>query len=1029
MQRLSLPIALAIAAASAGAQVTTSAAGADSGITRTAEGRTSGARSAAATVAADSAIVQLQNFLSRYPNSALRPNALFQLGELLVQRADEEFEAGQRAGGNVARPSYEPAIARYEELVRRYPNFEKIDAAAYTLGTLYTTVQRYPDAARMFEIVAGKDTSRFRAEALFRLGDAYFEIAAKQRGDERRASFARAASAYERAVAQAPKSGDIYFLSLYKLGWAHYNQATQTNEAAYQRAVATFGELVDAYDKLTPEQQRRLGLKQDAIEYMAVAFTQVGGAAAANRYFSQTGRGQYRLPVLQRVAQSLRDQGDFTGAVQAYEAILTEAPTDSGALTVQREVIDIYQNRMIEPERAQAARLQLVDRFGPNSEWARANGGLVDSANKAREEALRQSGQYLLANAQRTNDRARYGQAAQLYERYVAEFASSDSIRRVNAYLGEAYFGQGEYMKAGAAYSRAAFGAGAAPARDTGATAAATPAARADTGDVVARAALNAVVAYDSAVARNKTDRAAQDSMFAAVDRYVEAYPQSEVAKRALISKARRASEAQRWDVMAATFRTYAQRYPNDPYTPTAQKSIGDALYRAGDYAAAQVQWDSASAIARASGRTALADSIARVRQTAVDLFADTLIKQGQYRRAAEEVYVAFADKNPTSAKAPDAIRNAIETYMMVIDSAQKRGTSAEDVQSVRDRAIELSARLVAQYPRYQYRLQYQALNARLLSEAGRRDEAVTALRALVNDNPGWSGRADAQIRLATTLDSAGKKGEAAQEYARFSELFPRDRRAADALYNAAVTYTEAGDTVAAARTLGTFATRFPRDDRAAQARSQRVTLLAASGDSAAANAELARACARPTADIRAVCAGRTAAAAFQRGLAQWPAYQAEKLVIPTRARLTAAGVRSASARKQQLLRAMVANFEAAIRTGNPEYLAAATFYVGMAQWEYGNFLKNVQLPDGLNDEERTAAAQGSARQAEEYYENARKLWRALVEKANDDEELKKSDRAMRWVNLANDAARGEVPENPPTSAAPAAAATVGGEE
>ena len=1027
MKLLFLPTAFAIAAATAGAQVATSAAGADSGVTRTAEGRTSGARSAAATVAADSAIVQLRNFLARYPNSALRPNALFQLGELLVQDADEEFEAGQRAGGNVARPNYEPAIATYEELVRRYPNFEKIDAAAYTLGTLYTTVQRYPDAARMFEIVAGKDTSRFQAEALFRLGDAYFEIAAKQRGDERRASFARAASAYERAVAQAPKSGDIYFLSLYKLGWAHYNQATQTNEAAYQKAVATFGELVDSYDKLTSDQQQRLGLKQDAIEYMAVAFTQVGGAQAANRYFSQTGRGQYRLPVLQRVAQSLRDQGDFTGAVQAYEAILTEAPTDSGALAVQREVIDIYQNRMIEPERAQAARLQLVDRFGPNSEWARANSGLADSANRAREDALRQSGQYLLASAQRTNDRARYGQAAQLYERYIAEFSGSDSVRRVNAYLGEAYFGQGDFMKAGAAYSRAAFGAGPPPARDT--TAAATPPSRADTADVVARAALNAVVAYDSAVARNKTDRAAQDSMFAAVDRFVAAYPQSDVSKRALISKARRASEAQRWDVMAATFRTYAQNYPNDPYTPTAQKSIGDALYRAGDYAAAQVQWDSASTIARATGRTALADSIARVRQTAVDLFADTLIKQGQYRRAAEEVYVAFADKNPTSAQAPDAIRNAIETYMMVLDSAQKRGTSAEDVASVRDRAIELSARLVAQYPRYQYRLQYQALNARLISEAGRRDEAATALRALVNDNPNWSGRADAQIRLASTLDSAGKKGEAAQEYARFSEMFPRDRRAADALYNAAVTYTEAGDTVSAARTLGSFATRFPGDARAAQARSQRVALLSASGDTAAANAELARACARPTADIRAVCAGRTAAAAFQRGLAQWPTYRAERLVIPSRARLTAAGVRSASARKQQLLRSMVANFEAAIRTGNPEYLAAATYYVGMAQWEYGNFLKNVQLPDGLSDEERTAAAQGSARQAEEYYENARKVWRALVEKANDDAELKNSDRAMRWVNLANDAVRGDVPENPPTSAAPAAAAAVGGAE
>ena len=159
MKLLSLPIALTVAAATLGAQQSVARpAGAtragDSVVTGTAAGRTGGARSAA-TVAADSAIAQLQDFLNRYPNSALRPNALFQIGELLVRRADEQFEQQQRSGNSdVGRPDYAPAIARYEELVRRYPNFEKIDAAAYTLGTLYYTGQRYPDAARMFEIVA-----------------------------------------------------------------------------------------------------------------------------------------------------------------------------------------------------------------------------------------------------------------------------------------------------------------------------------------------------------------------------------------------------------------------------------------------------------------------------------------------------------------------------------------------------------------------------------------------------------------------------------------------------------------------------------------------------------------------------------------------------------------------------------------------------------------------------------------------------------------------------------------------------------
>ena len=164
-----------------------------------------------ADTARDEAIAKLESFLTRYPASDLRPNALFQLSELLVRRADEEFAESQRAvGGDTAgradapiRPNYEPAIARLEDLVRRYPNFSKFDAAAYTLGTMYFSSQRYADAARMFEAVTKDDSSRFRPEAYFRLGDAQFELAAQQRGAPRRQTFSRAGESYEAATESA----------------------------------------------------------------------------------------------------------------------------------------------------------------------------------------------------------------------------------------------------------------------------------------------------------------------------------------------------------------------------------------------------------------------------------------------------------------------------------------------------------------------------------------------------------------------------------------------------------------------------------------------------------------------------------------------------------------------------------------------------------------------------------------------------------------------------------------------------------
>ena len=977
-----------------------------------------------ATPARDSAIRRLESFLSKYPNSTLRPEALLQLGELLVQEADERYAETQRAVARAtvdttgrsdapSRPDYSRAVRVYDELVTRFPKFEKVSAAAYTLGTLYMQNQRYADAARVFRVVTEADSSAFKAEAFFRLGDAYFELAARESGAPRREGFARAAQSYEQATKNTTSGSDIYFLSLYKLGWSYYNQATRNNSEEYRRAVDVFGQLVDAYDKLTPEQQARLGLRGEALEYMAVAFTQVGGAEAANQYFASRGGSSVKLPVLRRVAQSLRDQGAFPQAVEAYRAVIAEAPTDSTALAAQQEIVDIYQNRMIEPAQAQAARLELAERFAPGTPWASANAGLSAQAATAREAALRQSGQYLLAQAQRGNNRAQFGEAATLYQRYLNEFASADSAQAVNLLYAEALFGQGEFLRAGAEYSRAAYGRGAA------ATPSATPAGAAtDTMSLAQRAGLNAIVAFDSAFVHDSTNAGVQDSLFRAVDNFVRAFPQTDQARKALIQKGRRASQAKRWDVMAETFRTYASTYPNDPYTPTAQKLIGDALFRGGQYAEAQTQWETAATIAASSGRRALADSITRTRETAAGTFADTLIRQGEYRRAAEEVYVAFADRNPTSDKAPEALRDAIATYVTADSVARGRNDAAASRQA-RERIVELTNRLVAQHPNYRYRLQYQALGARTLADLGRNEESIDALRRLVNDNPTWSGRADAMVTIAQRLDSLNRKADAAAAYAAFAEAFPRDPRSADAQFNAGVTYLEAGDTTAAARAYGRYADRFPRGARATDARTRRAALLLAAGDTSAANAEFGRMCSQNAAANRDVCGAYRARLAFEAAAATFEPYRRIQFTIRNKNQVaSAAALRTVQAPKRTSLQRLAARLKTVIDMGIAEYTAGATFYTGLAQWEYGNYLKNIQLPaTGFTDEERAAATEGAAKLAEQEYANARAIWQALITKAEAEEALRNDPGAQKWLQLARDAIAGNVPSEPPPPA------------
>ena len=81
-----------------------------------------------------------------------------------------------------------------------------------------------------------------------------------------------------------------------------------------------------------------------------------------------------------------------------------------------------------------------------------------------------------------------------------------------------------------------------------------------------------------------------------------------------------------------------------------------------------------------------------------------------------------------------------------------------------------------------------------------------------------------------------------------------------------------------------------------------------------------------------------------------------------------------------------------------------------MAEWEYGNFLKNIQLPDGLSDDERKSIETRVADLAQPHYDAAQTVWKQLVDKATSDN----IDNA--WVTRAKEALEGNVPETPPTS-------------
>ena len=916
--------------------------------------------SATANAAArDSAIAALTAVAGEYQQSAMRPRAVLQLAELLTRAADAEYAKAQRGeGAAMERPDYSKAIERLDEFLRLYPTDPEADAAAYTSGSLNFTAQRWDESASAWERVIANERSHFRSEAFYRLGETRFEQAIRQSGDARRALLGQAAAAYDKAIERAPRDGDVYYLAMYKMGWSSYVQAERQASDEYRRAVDVFSRLVVEYDRLSKERQARLALREEAIDYMAIALTQIGGANDAIQYLSSLPDMQTRMLVLRRTARALREQGEFTASSLAFRAVGEQSPLDTLALNAQAELVDLYQNRMLEQERAQQARLQLVDSYGPDSPWGRANPSRAAQAATLREQMLRDAAQFELARAPK-GGRAVYVTAAELLARYQREFAKADSAPRMHMLYAEALFGAGDYAKAGAEYSRAAL--------------------RGDS-TMAAAARRNATVALDSAFAHAPADRGVQDSLFAAADRFASQASDAD-ARAAIIAKGRRASESARWEVMAQSFDAFAMKWPGDPFATDARKLVGDARYKLGQYAAAQREWSAAQKAALAAGRKPLVDSIAGARIGAAAHVADSLVKAGEYAKATDEVYVPLANDIGDATRAGDALRNAIEVHLSADSLLRAKGDTA-GARAAKQRAAALIVTLAQQYPAYAHTFTYRTVRARLLSDVGDAAGAVDALKELAAGNPTWNGRADAMVRTAVLLDSLGRRAEAAAAYEQVSVAYPQDKRAADAAYNAAVTFGDAKDAANSARVFASFVTRFPRDPRVIDAQRLRLDQLALAGDSVTASAELGKLCVKPTAGLAERCAARAAEAAYREGMALWPKYEATKLVIATRADLTRAGVEKASLPKQQMLRQLGQIFGRAIGTGAPLWLSAASFQTGLAQWHYGLFLRDVQLPPELTEGQRSAAQRGSAQQAQQYFDAARVTWQALVDKA-----------------------------------------------
>ncbi len=459
------------------------------------------------------AIARYESFLERYPESSMRAQVLFTLGQLHEEEEVARALGSESHGGasddrafdaidSIAHPN---SVRCYDEIVDRHPAFAERPAALYRLGV--ALVEQRDDAAAaaaLSRLLTESPESPFTALAHVRLGEIGLR-ASDPRG---------AARAYEAALAAG---GDPHAEKLnYRLGWARYN--ARDGRGASEALLA--GIALEESLGSDPD----VGFEREMIHLLSVV--EASGSAAETApieieaVIAQLSGAAARRSFLQDYGMLLEEADRSVEAIAFLDRAMAEAPSHAEAPAIAQAAISAAVKSRRQADAAERM-VRYAETFGAGSEWRAAHALPADEAQPIDdlcEEHLYRAGVLWYEDArQRGDDREALARAEGTLRLAIRGYPRAPERDEAWFLVGEASRTAGRWRDAIAAYDAADPGALAAARREPLLY-----------GRVLAREALRADAAKaggDSCDAARAEARAEA----AAIDAYLAAAPRPEV--------------------------------------------------------------------------------------------------------------------------------------------------------------------------------------------------------------------------------------------------------------------------------------------------------------------------------------------------------------------------------------------------------------------------------------------------------------------------------------------------------------------
>jgi len=355
-------------------------------------------------------------------------------GQTAADAGDEAAAAKDRRAAADARAE---AIARYRELLKKYPHAPRTDETLFFLADTLQEAGRDPEA-----ITAARELTRRFPRSVWApashvfIGEHLFDAAKLD-----------AALKEYRAAAEVP-GDEVYPYALYKAAWCRFNQS------AFADAMKLFERVVDI--STSSGDVNKVQLAREARRDYVLAYSRIGKPESAKEEFAKKFGAENGLKMLEQYAKLLFDIGRDPEAQLVHRQLLTLHGEAPAAALDQTRLLILAQRGGKRRDLLSESR-RLVEIFERVREGAPSRGMAsaderYEQARRLGEETLRNLAVEIHNEARKTHLEETWTAARALYAEYLSLFPTGADAYDLRFFYGELLYARGLKAEAGDQY-------------------------------------------------------------------------------------------------------------------------------------------------------------------------------------------------------------------------------------------------------------------------------------------------------------------------------------------------------------------------------------------------------------------------------------------------------------------------------------------------------------------------------------------------------------------------------------------------